>query len=74
MNYRLLINVIQIVLSVLLIGSILLQQRGSGLSAAFGGDSNAYRTKRGIEKGLMWATVVLAVLFMTLGLLNFIIK
>lgn len=74
MNYRLLINVIQIVLSVLLIGSILLQQRGSGLSAAFGGDSNVYRTKRGIEKGLMWATIVLAVLFMVLGLLNFIIK
>lgn len=72
MNYRLLLNVIQIVIAVLLMGAVLLQQRGSGLSAAFGGDSNVYRTKRGIEKGLFWATVVLGVLFMAIGLLSII--
>ncbi len=74
MNYSLLINIVQIIVSLLLVGSILLQQRGSGLSAAFGGDSNVYRTKRGIEKGLLWATVVLAVIFMGLGLANIFIK
>ena len=73
MNYALLLNVIQIVISALLIGSILLQQRGSGLSAAFGGDSNVYRTRRGIEKGLHWSTVVLGALFMALGLANFLL-
>ena len=72
MNYRLLLNVIQIIIAVLLMGAVLLQQRGSGLSAAFGGDSNAYRTKRGIEKGLFWATVVLGVLFMAVGLLTIV--
>ena len=70
MNYSLLINIAQIVIAVLLIGSILLQQRGSGLSAAFGGDSNVYRTKRGIERGLLWATIVLATLFMLVGFYN----
>ena len=74
MNRTLLINIVQIIIAVLLIGSILLQQRGSGLSAAFGGDSNAYRTKRGIEKGLMWTTVVLAGLFMLAGFYNILQK
>ena len=73
MNYPLLISITQIVLSILLIGSILLQQRGSGLSAAFGGDSNVYRTKRGIEKGLLWTTIVLATIFILLGLISILI-
>lgn len=54
---------IQILLSVLLIGAILLQQRGSGLGSAFGGDSNVFRTKRGVEKILFYATIGIAVLF-----------
>ena len=55
--------VIQIVLSALLVTAILLQQRGSGLGAAFGGDTNVFRTKRGVEKILFYATIGLAVLF-----------
>lgn len=55
--------VIQIVISVLLIAAILLQQRGTGLSATFGGEGNVYRTKRGLEKVIFVATIVLAVLF-----------
>lgn len=49
--------------AVLLIISILLQNRGSGLGATFGGDSNVYRTKRGIEKLLLILTIVFAVCF-----------
>ncbi len=56
---------IQIVLSVLLIGSILLQQTGASLGGAFGGDnfSAAYHTRRGSELFLFWATIIIAVLF-----------
>lgn len=54
----------QIVVSVLLAAAILLQSRGSGLGATFGGDGNVYRTKRGVEKILFRATIVLAVLFL----------
>ena len=57
------IAIIQIVLSILLIVVILLQQRGSGLGGAFGGDSSVYSTKRGVEKILHTATIVLAILF-----------
>lgn len=56
-------NIGQIIVSVILTISILLQQRGSSLSGAFGGEGNIYRTKRGFERVLFIATIVLAVLF-----------
>ena len=55
--------VTQIVFSILLVLAILSQQRGSGLSETFGGSSTFYTTKRGAEKVLSVATIVLAVLF-----------
>lgn len=56
---------IQIVLSVALILCVLLQQTGASLGGAFGGDnfSAAYHTRRGMEKHLFWATIVIGVLF-----------
>lgn len=62
---------IQIALALLLIVAVLLQQTGSGLGGAFGGDnfSAGFHTRRGSEKILFNATVTLAVLF---GLSTFI--
>ena len=62
--------IIQIVLSVLLVTAILLQQRGTGLGATFGGESAVFRTKRGIEKGLFYATIGLSILFFATAILN----
>ncbi len=70
---RTVLSVTQVVISVLLIGAILLQQRGTGLSATFGGEGNIYRTKRGLEKVIFAATIVLAVLFFGTALANIII-
>lgn len=53
----------QIVISIALMASVLLQARGAGLGAAFGGDSSVYRSRRGIEKRLFQFTVILSVLF-----------
>lgn len=55
----------QIVFSVLLILAVLLQQSGASLGGAFGGDnfSAGFHTRRGAEKILFNATIVLAVLF-----------
>lgn len=58
-----LINIIQIILSGLLISSILLQQRGTGLGGAFAGDAAVYRSRRGAEKILFIATIIFAILF-----------
>ena len=62
------LKIIQIVLAVLLIISILLQQRGSGLGLAFGGEGNFYRSRRGIEKGLYWFTIIIAVILVLCAL------
>ncbi len=64
------INVILIIISILLIITILMQNRGSGMGSAFGGDSAVYRTKRGAEKLLFNSTIVLAVLFFGISLYN----
>ncbi len=55
----------QIILSVLLIVAILLQQRGSSIGGAFGGDnfSAAYHKRRGAELFLFRLSVVVAILF-----------
>jgi protein translocase SecG subunit len=67
------IVIAQIVLAVLLTAAILLQQKGSGLSATFGGDGNVFRTMRGIEKTLFYATIVLAALFLGSGVASLLI-
>lgn len=54
------ISIIQIILGVLLILVIIIQQKGSGLGSAFGGDMGFYRSKRGVEKLLFYATIVLS--------------
>ncbi len=62
-----------ITLSALLTGAVLLQQRGSGLGAAFGGDSTVFRTKRGLEKGLFYATIALSCLFFGTAIVNLLL-
>ena len=69
------IKFIQIVVAILLIVSILLQNRESGLSGAFGGSgANVYMTKRGADKILFNATIVLAVVLFGLSILALFIK
>ena len=74
MNIRLILNISQIIVSISLITAVLLQQRGTGLSATFGGEGNIYRTKRGIEKALFILTIVLAIIFFAIAIANILIK
>lgn len=67
------LNIVQIIISVLLIAAILLQQRGGGLSPVFGGESGAYRTRRGLERGLFGITIALSALFLVTALLHILI-
>jgi preprotein translocase subunit SecG len=59
--------------SAALMAAILLQNRGTGLSSTFGGDSAVYRSRRGIEKTLFRFTIILAVLFVLFSLVAFIL-
>ena len=65
MNY---LNIAQIVLSVALILSILLQVKGGGMGGIFGQADSVYRTKRGIEKTLFQLTIILAVIFIIISI------
>jgi preprotein translocase subunit SecG len=60
------------VVGIALMGAILLQARGTGLSGTFGGDSAVYRSRRGVERRLWQFTIVLAVLFVLFSLASFI--
>ena len=67
---------IQISLSILLIGAILLQRTGASLGGAFGADnfSSGFHTRRGLERALFRATIALGILFALSALINLIIS
>jgi preprotein translocase subunit SecG len=62
------INLLQIFIAVALIAVILMQNRGAGMSGLFGGTGNVYASKRGLEKKLFYATIVLSVSFFVVSL------
>ncbi len=64
------IYLIQIILGILLMVVIIIQQKGSGLGTAFGGDLSFYRTKRGAEKLLFYSTIAIAVAFILSSLIG----
>lgn len=63
---------IQIILSILLVAGILLQQRGSSLGGAFGGDnySSAFNKRRGAELFLFKFSIGIAILFVLSTFIN----
>lgn len=67
------LSIIQIVLSLILIGLIIIQSKGTGLGTAFGGDMGFYGTKRGAEKMLFVFTIIISVLFMATSLIGVLV-
>jgi preprotein translocase subunit SecG len=64
------LNIVQILISVVLILVILLQTRGSGFSATFSSDSSIYRSRRGVERTLFNFTIGLAVVFVLMSIVS----
>ncbi|MDD5431083.1 MAG: preprotein translocase subunit SecG [Candidatus Pacebacteria bacterium] len=69
-----LISILQIIVSVILIILVLLQEKSSGLSGAFGGSDSGgfYQTRRGLEKAIFFATIIMALAFAGLALIDLI--
>ena len=64
----------QIIVAILLITFVLIQQRGTALGSAFGGEGGGfYATRRGIQKKIFWLTIISGVLFVALAIVNLII-
>lgn len=69
MNSFSILQIAQAIVAILLMVAILMQNKGAGLGGAFGGTGGGvYLTKRGLEKKLFIATIVLAVIFILLSL------
>ena len=66
--------VIELTVALLLIGAIMLQQRGTGLGGAFAGEANVYRSKRGVEKLLFNSTIALAIVLVASVLVHLYLK
>lgn len=69
------LTISQIIISIGLIITILLQQRGAGTSGLFGGGGGggSYHTKRGFEKILFISSIILATLFIITAFVNLLI-
>lgn len=64
---------VHIVAAVSLIGLILLQSSKGGLGGGLGG-GEYYRTKRGAEKIVFQATVIMALIFLSTSIINIMIR
>lgn len=63
--------ILQLLVSLLLATTILLQARGTGLGTAWGNlGTTSWRTKRGAERVLFTATIILSVIFVILAIIN----
>jgi preprotein translocase subunit SecG len=67
MTFENFLNIAQILVSFALITVILLQAKGSGFGAGLGGQTSAFRTRRGLEKTLFQATIALTVVFLMMS-------
>lgn len=63
MNTHELISIITITSAVLMVAAVLMQARGASLGAGFGSSGELFTTRRGTDKSLFEATIVLAVVF-----------
>lgn len=65
-----LLRVLQIILSLSLVGLVMLQSRGGGLGSSFGGGGVAYSSRKGLEKTIFSLTIAVGILFAIVSLLN----
>lgn len=70
MEIKAILPIIQIVLAVILMVGVLLQQSEAGMGGAFGGSDSVstWRTRRGFEKFLFVATIIVSILFVASAL------
>ncbi len=69
MSISQILNIIQILVALTVIGAVILQAKGAGLGNIFGGaGAESYRTRRGLERSLFRGTIVLMLVFVGLSI------
>jgi len=66
-------NIVEIIISLVLVLVLLVQSRGAGFDGTFNSDSSVFRTRRGVEKTLFQLTIVLAVVFVIVSVLSVVV-
>lgn len=62
------VQFINIFVMILLVIIIALQNKSSGLSNVFGGAGNIVQTRRGLDKWLFYATIILGIIFLAINI------
>jgi preprotein translocase subunit SecG len=73
-NMQKTITILQMIFAALMSAAVLMQSRGASVGSLFGGSGGVYRTKRGVEKILFYATIIFAILFLGLSLVSILIS
>lgn len=63
MSLDTILQIVTVVSAILMMIAVLLQQRGASLGAGFGGSSELYTTRRGLDKNLFEVTIFLSIVF-----------
>ncbi len=67
------ISILQIIIAIALIVVIMLQSRGDTGTAGLAGQTQSYRSKKGLEKFLFYTTIILAILFASVSIIAIIL-
>lgn len=73
-NLNQIILIVNMVVMVALIIVVSMQNKSSGLSNVFGGSGNIVQTRRGFDKWLFYATIVLGLLFVGLSIASLVVS
>jgi len=68
------LNIVQIILSAVLVALVILQSKGGSLNRLFGGEGGVYKTRRGVEKTLFRLTIAIIVAFFVFSLLSVVFQ
>jgi preprotein translocase subunit SecG len=68
------LNIVQIILSAVLIALVIMQSKGGSLNRLFGGEGGVYKTRRGLERTLFHVTIAVIVAFFIFSLLSVVFQ
>jgi preprotein translocase subunit SecG len=68
------LGIAQVILAIGLIAAVLIQSKGEELGGVFGGGQSVYQTRRGVDKLLFTITVVMAIVFFGLAIVNVVLS
>lgn len=67
------LNLAQILISMVVVGLILMQTRGTGFAAGYSADTSIFRTRRGLERTVFHLTITVGAVFVLVSILSVVL-